>query len=349
MAIPPSLDIDLFVLPKGAHEWVLARVKRWEEADSAEPRRELWRVGPRRRPLAPGDQVLSLAGERGAGKTWLLQYLAEHDRHLSSRAIYLDLEERFGFEEPEGYLQAVRNRLENGNQSRRVLLLDAVPPQIDEHLRSVEDEVLRVCLAQRSSLVIMALDHPCQVCWRSPSLRGGGYFQLSPFQPPQTQRHFQRLQQHGLVRPGCEADELLKDTTGLPLLNYLLATHPRIEAFELLLKHWFSRIPAEDRERVRHYLVAVCLLEVLEHGSIQKMLEVYYHYMPDAAGYPAHASGVRNVLQKYWLAQAMPGFPGRIVLVESVRHAVEELLRIKDQSLHLLLSEMATVLCGSRT
>jgi len=139
-----------------------------------------------------------------------------------------------------------------------------------------------------------------------------------------------------------------KDTTGLPLLNYLLATHQRLEAFELLLEHWFSRIPVDDRERVRHYLVAVCLLEALEHGCIQKMLEVYYHYLPDAAGYPAHASGVRNVLQKYWLAQAMPGIPGRIVLVSSVRHAVEELLRIKDKSLHLLLSEMATVLSGSR-
>ena len=349
MAIPASLDVDLFVLPKGAYEFVLARFKRWEEAHPGGARRELWRVGLHRRPLAPGDQVLSLAGERGAGKTWLLQYLAQHDRHLSPRATYLDLEERFEYDEPEHYLQAVRRRLEENGDPKRVLLLDAVPPQLDEHLRGVEDEVLRVCLAQHSSLVIMALDHPSQVCWRSPSLRGGGYHQMGAFPPPLTQRHFQRLQQSGLLRPGCEVGELLKDATGLPLLNYLLATHPRIKAFELLLEHWFSRIPLDERERVHHYLVAVCPLEVLEHGSIQKMLEVYYHYMPDAAGYPAHASGVRNVLQKYWLAQPMPGSPGRITLVSSVRHAVEELLRTRDQSLHLLLLEMAKVLCGSRS
>lgn len=350
MRIAPPFDARLFVICKGAWQWVLARVKAWEEAQPGdEGTREGWSILPQPSMLAPGDRVLSLTGERGAGKTWLLKYLTDHERATSSRAVYIDLEKRLVAAGAEAWVQTVERRVfRRCGQGPALLLLDAVPPQLDEHLRALEEWILRPHLAHRSSLVIMALDHPSQVCWRAPALRGGGSYALSPFEASQTRDQLYRLEQQGLSRDGLDGSEILEQSGGLPLLTYLLATRERAEAFDLLLQHWFSRIPPEDRERMWTYTVAVSPLKTLEHVTIDRMLEVYYRCLPEAVGYPAHPSGVRNALLKHWLARLVPGAPGKITLVPSVRHAAVELLKAQDPSLYIVLNEMAQVLGGGQ-
>ena len=340
----------LFVTPKEPYQWLLSHVKRWKSEQSTSL---AWLVRyrglAREASLAPGDQVLGLAGEHGIGKTWLLRYLAEDEPRLASQAVYLDLEARGRFSCPEDYVRAVEVQIEQQCLEERVaLLLDAVPPQMDGHLRALEETILRPCLQHRSALVIMALVRPSQLCWRAPALRGGHLLQLGPFDGVAISEQLQRLKKAGYVQVDVEAEALQASSGGLPLLTYLVATRPLAEAAQHLLEYWFAPLPSQEGAYARNYLEAVCMLDSLEQASIQRALEIYYHYNPGAAGFPAHAGGVRNVLRKHWLARPASHAPGRLVLVEGVQRAAREVLKSRDQEMYQVLGMAAEGLGRSR-
>lgn len=345
MSVDVEYQANLFVLPKESHRKVLAKVKNWQRRQAKGLSRALsWGGRAQNAPLAPGDQVLNLVGERGVGKTWLLRYLAELDRRISPSAVYLDLEARFEFPNPQGYADAVEGQIRKkcGN-GQAILLLDTVPPHLDPHLRALEDAVLRPHLTRHASLVIMALIYPSQSCWRSPALRGGDILALVPFEEQQTNDQLQRLAKAGAIEDALDIAQVQEHSRGLPLLNYLLATRVESDAFNLLLDYWFSRIPGDERDRVLGYLEAVCTLDILEHVSIERSLEVYYRYWAGVSEHPLHPGGIRNLLRKYWLARPAYNKPGRIVLVDSVRHAVCQILKDRDAELYALLRESAQV------
>jgi hypothetical protein len=316
------------VTPQEANEWVLSRLNGWQAKDH-------------RTPAGNGGQNLILSGERGVGKTWFLRSLSQGDSNLSRHVVYLDLEERANYPTAEAYVKAmkqrVRTRLDN---SGSLLLLDSVPPHLDERLRALEAELLWSLVARRHTPVIMALIHPSQVCWRVPALRAGEICPLVPFEPAQTSEQLRRLEQAGLIREGMDRDTIQEHSDGHPLLNYLLATREEAEAYESLLEYWFSRVPDAERAQVRSYLDAVCTLDVLEHASIRKALEIFCSHRPGAVGCPAHPIGVSNLLRKHWLCQPLPDAPGRLVLVASVRRAARELLKAKDAELYAKLEEL---------
>mgnify|MGYP000369939792 CR=1 FL=1 len=112
-------------------------------------------------------------------------------------------------------------------------------------------------------------------------------------------------------------------------------------AFERLLDYWLARVPDTERSLVRSCLDAVCGLEFLEHAAIRRMLEVYEHYYDQPGGYRIHAGGVSNLLRKHWLARPAADAPGRIVLVDSVRRAVREVMGARNASLLAMLQEAA--------
>ncbi|MBN1138366.1 MAG: ATP-binding protein [Anaerolineae bacterium] len=326
---------SLFVTPDGVYEWLISKADLWKA--------HRWDG------VAPADQVLFLAGERGVGKTWLLRHLAKDDTQVSPLAAYLDLAERVRFSWPEQYVEVMEERVQQQLGSEgAILLLDAVPPQIDEKLRFLEDAVLRPYAAQRRSLVIMALVHPSQVCWRTPAFQVGERWLFAPFEVGQTRKQLQRLEKAGLITEQVKVSVVQESSGGLPLLNYLLVTREREAAFEALLEHSFSRVPVDERERVRNYLEAVCLLDVLEHAPVRKMMEIYRSHRPDAMEYPAHASGVLNLLRKHWLSQSAFDSPGRMVLVGSVRRAAIELLKARDAELYAKLEEAARIPSGGK-
>jgi len=338
MAADPEIAADyqtwLWVLPDGVYAWLLSKV-------------EAWKAHRRDADAAPAERLLFLVGERGVGKTWLLRHLAKDEPQVSPLAAYLDLEERAHFSSAERYVEVMHERVEQqlGDEGA-VLLVDAVPPQMDEKLRMLEDSVLRPYATQRHALLIMALVHPAQVCWRTPAFQAGERWQCASFEYGQTRQHLQQLKRAGLTMNGTRPDTLQKASGGLPLLNYLLVTRDREEAFEALLTHSFSRVPMDERERVRFCLEAVCLLDSLEHTSIRRMMEIHCKYRPEAKEYPAHAAGALNLLRKYGLSQSAADSPGRMVLVGSVRRAAMELLKARDAGLYAELDKAARTPSG---
>lgn len=325
--VPAGYNPELFVTPQEVNEWVLSRVNAWQAGDHETA-------------AGDGGQNLILAGERGVGKTWFLRSLSQPDSNLSRHAVYLDLEERADFPTPEAYVEAMQERVRAhlGN-SGTLLLLDSVPPHLDESLRALEASLLWSLVTRRHIPVIMALIHPSQVCWRVPALRAGEIYPLAHFEPGQTSEQLRRLEKAGLIRKGMELDAVQEHSDGHPLLNYLLATRGEAEAFEALLDYWFSRVPKVERAQVRNYLDAVCTLDVLEHAPMRKALEIFCSHRPGAVGCPAHPIGVSNLLRKHWLCQPSPDSPGRLVLVASVRRAAREVLKTRDAELYAKLEE----------
>ena len=333
MAGDPRLATDyqtwLWVPLDGVYPWLLSEVEAWKahrwDADVALPERALF-----------------LVGERGVGKTWLLRHLAKDEPQVSALAAYLDLEERAYFSSAERYVEVMNDRVEQqlGDEGA-VLLVDAVPPQTDEKLRMLEDTVLRPRATQRHALVIMALTHPMQVCWRTPAFQVGERWRLVPFGYGQTRKQLQQLKRAGLTVNGARPDAVQKASGGLPLLNYLLVTRDKEEALEALLGYSFSSVPIDERERVRSCLEAVCLLDSLEHTPIRKMMEIYHKHKPNAKEYPAHAVSILNLLRRHWLSQSAVDSPGRMVLVGSVRRAATELLMARDAGLYAELARAA--------
>ncbi|HSJ56576.1 MAG TPA: AAA family ATPase [Anaerolineae bacterium] len=341
MDLPVGYDARLFVTPQEVGQYVHARIKNWKGLHWPSLTRPHI-VGLRSSSTgAPGDLVLSLVGERGVGKTWLLRHLMREHR-FSSRAVYLNLESRSAYSSVDEYVNDVEDQVARTcGDDPALLLLDHVPPHLDEHLKALEEMVLRPHLTFRRSLVVMALIHPTQVCWRAPDLRGGASVVMPRFNQMQTRLQWRCLEKAGLAQPVAMPADLWRLSNGLPLLNYLLATRPRVDAFELLLGYWLDRVPAAERSTVRVCLDAVCELESLELAGIQRMLDIYGHYHDEPAGYPVHARGVPNLLRKHWLARPAADAPGRIVLVDSVQRAVREVMRARNASLLAMLQEAA--------
>jgi hypothetical protein len=147
------------------------------------------------------------------------------------------------------------------------------------------------------------------------------------------------LDDAGLARQRTTAAALQDYGGGLPLLNYLLARWQGVHGHSLLLEYVLSRVPAESLQLVRSCLDAVCVLEVLEHEPVEKVLRLYRRLQTGDDGTLVHAVQVRSVLRQHWLARAAPGMPGRIILVESVRRAAREVLRARDPEAFVLMNE----------
>jgi hypothetical protein len=338
-----AYDDRLYVPRKKAQRWIQSRVQTWQSLDQEGG------IGPRIQrlqtpgaQLSPGDRVLQLSGERGVGKTWLLRHLADCGGELAAHTVYLDLERRVDHDEPQGFVQAMQAKLSGGpGAGRAILIVDSVPSELDDHLRAMEEEILKPRLAQRGAMVIMALNHPSRACWRTPALRAGASYWLPAFELPQTRVQLRGLDQAHLIRHRRNAPDLHHGSSGLPLLNYLLARWEPEEAYGRLLDHCLASVPAGERSHLRSYLEAVCVLEVLEHTSVDRVLKLHHHYHPHASGFPAHAGTVRGLLRINSLAQAAPGFPGRFVLAGSIRRAARGIMNARDPELYAAMNEAA--------
>jgi hypothetical protein len=343
MDFVPDYDAGLFVAPRGMPQQILGKLEWWKQAQPKEPSMHRpWRTRHHGSQTIPGHQVLNLVGEPGIGKTWLLRHLAEDDQHLAALAVYLNLEERVRFSNPEEYVKLVEERIrQSSGGSRILLLLDAVPPYLDDHLRILEDAILKPYTMRPGSLAIMALVHPSHICWRTPALRGGEHCLLSPFDESRTREQLRRLQKAEMASNGVDPSQIQESSGGLPLLNYLLATRDSVESFVLLLEYWLSHVPPDKRPRVQSYLEAVCTLDVLDISRIQQALDLYTRHRADRMGHPVSAGNVRNLLQKYSLARSKPGLPGYIVLSEGVRRAASEVLKARDADLYAALQRVA--------
>jgi hypothetical protein len=292
-----------------------------------------------------------LVGERGIGKTWLLRHLATDDGAISCRAVYLDLDERAEFSRPQDYVVAMQKRIDRrAREGRAILLLDSVSPDLDDGLRALEEMVLRPQLLQMGAMVIMAPVNPARDCWRTPALRGGARIELCLFEGTQTGEQLSKLRLAGLVTRKWKTSALQDYSGGLPLLNHLLACSGPGPAYGYLLDYVLARVPADQRQVVRGYLEALCVLEVLEQAKMERALRVYCQLKgwQSIDGNPSaglRAKGVavlvRHQLQRHCLARSVPGAPGRIQLVDSIRRATREVLKQQNPDLYAAMNAAA--------
>lgn len=334
---------ELFVQPAKIYAWLLSEIAKWAHMrPDAVPRQRSGRVRYLGSRWIPDGQVLSLVGERGAGKTWLLRHLAHSEPQLLGLATYIDLATRHAFSEPHSFVRFLQGRIQGQRRDgRSVLLLDNVPPEMDNHLRAVETAILKPQLEEHGCFVIMVLADPGRVCWLTPTLRGGEVGQLAPFSASQTREQLNRLGQMGAVRNGIRPSQIYRASRGLPLLTYLLATHSHGRSFELLLDYWLEGMSKDEHGQMRILLQAICTLEVLEHAKVQAALDLYRLRRPDAGDNQAHPAQVRNLV-RHGLARSVPQSPGRVTLVPSVRRAAAGMLQDYDPELYTALQAMAT-------
>jgi energy-coupling factor transporter ATP-binding protein EcfA2 len=333
---------ELFVQPAKIYAWLLSEIGKWAQVQpDTVPRQPSGRVRYLGSRWIPEGQVLSLVGERGAGKTWLLRHLAQSEPHLVGLATYIDLETRHAFSEPHSLVRFLQGQIQGQRRAgRAILLLDNVPPQMDNHLRAVETAILKPYLEEHSSLMIMVLADPGRVCWLTPALRGGEVGQIAPFNASQTREQLNRLGTIGALRNGIRPSQIYRASKGLPLLNYLLATHSHRRSFELLLDYWLEGMSNDEHDQMRILLQAICTLEVLEHAKVQAALDLYRLRRPDDGDDQAHPAQVRSLV-RHGLARSLPQSPGRVALVPSVRRAAAGMLQDHDPELYTALQAMA--------
>jgi hypothetical protein len=338
----PDYAPELFVQPAKIYGWLLSEIGKWAQVrPDMLPRQRVGRVRHLGSRWIPDGQVLSLVGERGAGRTWLLRHLVHSEPQLSGQATYIDLATRSAFPEPHSFVHFLQGRiLSQRRDGRSVLLLDNVPPQMDNHLRAVETAILKPHLEESGSLVIMALADPARVCWLTPALRGGEVGYLAPFSHSQTREQLNRLGKTGAIYSGIRPSQIYRASRGLPLLNYLLATRSCRQSFELLLDYWLEGMPNDEHGQMRLFLQAICTLEVLEHAKVQAALDLYRLRCPDVGENQAHPAQVRNLV-RHGLARSLPQSPGRVALVPSVRRAAAGMLQDYDPELYTALQAMA--------
>jgi energy-coupling factor transporter ATP-binding protein EcfA2 len=332
---------ELFVQPAKTYRWLLSEIGTWAQVrPDPLPCPRVGRARHLGSQWIPDGRVLTLVGERGAGKTWLLRHLAHSEPQLLGRATYIDLATRSAFSEPHGFVRFLQASIRRpGQDGQAVLLLDNVPPELDNHLRAVETAILKPHLEEQGSLVVMALTDSARVCWLTPALRGK-VVQLAPFSPSQTREQLSCLGKVGAVRSGIRPSQIHRASQGLPLLNYLLATHSHRQSFELLLDYWLEGMSNDESGQMRILLQAICALEVLEHAKVQAALDLYRLRRPDLGENQAHPRQVRNLVRR-GLARSLPESPGRVALVPSVRRAAAGMLQDHDPELYMALQTMA--------
>lgn len=127
--------------------------------DRIRGRNKIWLDNPH---LTDAERIFPIYSYPGAGKTWLLKYLAE-----AEGGIYLDFADYLNseYERPESYLSAIKEKLPLGSR-RQLLLLDHVPPPpLHPNLRMIEDEILAQFLRD-GAMLIVAQQNRSYWCWR---------------------------------------------------------------------------------------------------------------------------------------------------------------------------------------
>jgi len=307
------------------------------------------------RALAEGRPVekrtVVFVGERGVGKSWLLDHLqAILPRQFRDlKVLRLDLK-AYVDEDPAWAVADMIRRVSietSGPGERLGPDLATMSRRLMEHLRGIlrksillllmdhvhesnwnllpllEDYLLGPLAAEPRVLIIMT-GRGRLYPWKTPELRLKADFKdLLPFQrPEETQAQLEQQAYKALP----QAPEIHTLSQGNPLANYLLGTLGMLEGLDRVVEEILEPVPADRRRQVREYLEALCVLNAFDEERIPEMLATYYGDDSYRQWTYAQARQVREELIRWafarWNADA-----GGYILDPVARRLVEEYLK----------------------
>ena len=274
--------------------------------------------------LEKRERLLIFVGGRGTGKTWLLRRLKDELRDLGTPLdiFFLDLA-RYWSKAPsvavmEILLDAAQEVLGPGGLpgdipsevARR--FMDRLRPRLEERpLVALVDAVYetpQALLVELETYFIAPLaNEPCILLVMAG--RGRPY----PWKKPEVRLNIQAVPLGGFEedkdieeqirkqvgrRPRMEPAEIKKWGDGVPLVNYLLGKYGR-EGLEFALEEMLEPVDADDRQRVREGVEAICMLRAFEEDRLQRMLAAYRG--KSVGDY--EAAVIRDLLVKWSLAR----------------------------------------------
>ncbi len=245
-------------------------------------------------------------GQRGAGKSWLLQeVMYQNEKKGGMLIFYLDLA-TFAEQQPGKAVRLAIKRLHQmvaqivgpaaaGFQAANsldqqtdwlvadaeqlsailVLLLDHVNESEEDLLEILEDRLLAPLINLPKTLLVMA-GRGKQYVWKSPELRiRSDEWDLAPFKLPDTQAQIEKQ----VPRPSLPVDEIQRVCGGYPGSNYTLAqgSDDPVTALENcvleLIDDWLT-VPQPPAQR--EHLEALCVLRAFSEAMIPHILAAYF-------------------------------------------------------------------------
>jgi hypothetical protein len=305
-------------------------------------------------------------GERGIGKSWLLKHLSDElKKSVNSTVFLLDLAEyrdqnsdlavrdvlkKLATEALEqsridgvslaelsrALKQAMRPILE---KQPLILLIDTVYESDWKILEGLENFLLGPLVSEPRTMIVLAgrgRPYP----WKTLELRIQAQpIRLEPF-PNKALTQKQLELQHG--QPVSRVDQIHEISGGNPLTNYLLAAcDSQTDALDEVIEGILNIIPKkQDRQVVREYLEALCVLDVIYEECILDMLAAYYNDESYRQRPYEQAKQVRHKLMD-WHFIRWDSDRGGYALDESTRRLMERYLETSDRKITRRLHEAA--------
>lgn len=308
-------------------------------------------------------RTVTFIGERGIGKSWLLrrlyevigqkfkenvmiftfdleQYAAETPTSAVADILTRFRREVIGLQGNFGASLAEMNRtvideLHTRLDSRSLLILaDSVYESGWELLGMLEEYFLGPLAIEPRTVIIMA-GRGRAYPWRTPELGTRAIFRsLEPFDTDTTLEQLERITVHDKQHVRMELNQqsverLWNYSKGNPLVNSRLAMDPNPEqALDEAIKDMLSIVEPRDRDDVRRYLEALCVLQSFKEDRIPQMLTAYEPGQDYSAWGYAESRKVRELLTRYAFARWDEDKNG-YVISDTPREQVELYLKSK--------------------
>ncbi len=257
-------------------------------------------------------RVVIFHGERGAGKTWLLQGL-EHRLHrgFSSSFVPHRVTLKEGIE-----VEAFESEIPR--QRPLILLLDDVNEMSESLLKRLQDRVLAP-LVQEDDVLIVLTERGRPHYWTAPEFREkADEFDLEPFEPDDTETQIE-IQ---VPRAATKAPIVAARTGGYPWANYVLARYLPDE--ESGLERCVELFLQDVDEALWPYFRVLSILQAFDETRMRCILPVYPLFASETWNYRA-CRDKRKALVDTTLAEWQEGKRG-YVLDDPLRLVLEALL-----------------------
>ncbi len=265
-------------------------------------------------------------GERGVGKSWLPAHWEwQLRRRKDLQVLRLDLKEYKG-KDPgwamahmirrvsekigqagealgAGLTEMSRALLQNVRKMEKkiVLILDHVY-ESDWALLALLEEYLVAPLIAEPRVFIVLTGRGRWYPWRTPDLNLRA--ERMVVEPLPSEEETQRQLEKQAPQSRQKAREIHRLTGGNPLANYLLAAEPQpAQVSESVIESLLEPVPEEDRQKIRQYLEALCVLRAFDEERIPEMMAVYTENSSYREWTYAQARQVRDELIRWALAQ----------------------------------------------